>query len=162
MKRKLAVIVFSLSTVVCAAFWYASIKSVNLNFSPPKGMTVALGRGGVFLVSPLSNTVPFLKLTLGFPASYGFIKPKFSRGSIFGSGAGNIPGVWAAWIPIWPFVLGSVVLALVAWRVRRRPPPGHCPECGYNLKGNVTGICSECGYEIKSVVLGKETREERK
>jgi len=149
-KRKLAVIVFSLCTMVCAGFWYASIKPANLIFSPPQGMTITLGRGGVYLVSPLSSNVPFLRLTLGFPASYGFIKPKFSRGSIFGSGAPNIPGVWAAWIPIWPFVLGSLALTLLAWRLRRRPPPGHCPSCGYNLTGNVTGVCSECGHEIKS------------
>lgn len=26
---------------------------------------------------------------------------------------------------------------------------GHCPDCGYNLTGNKSGICPECGREIK-------------
>jgi hypothetical protein len=29
---------------------------------------------------------------------------------------------------------------------RLKPPPRFCPECGYNLTGNVSGRCSECGW----------------
>lgn len=51
------------------------------------------------------------------------------------------------------FDLGVTVLviAVPSWWVRltaRRHPPGHCKKCGYNLKGNVSGICSECGTPI--------------
>jgi len=28
---------------------------------------------------------------------------------------------------------------------RPLPPPGHCRTCGYNLRGNVSGVCPECG-----------------
>jgi predicted amidophosphoribosyltransferase len=46
---------------------------------------------------------------------------------------------------VWPLVVA--VLAWTAWRWRRdrRPPPGCCQRCGYNLTGNVTGRCPECG-----------------
>jgi hypothetical protein len=48
-------------------------------------------------------------------------------------------------LPLWiPTVLFA---ALAAWHWRRtRPvPPGHCPRCGYDLTGNVSGRCPECG-----------------
>jgi len=31
------------------------------------------------------------------------------------------------------------------WKQRRRYPPGHCEQCGYNLTRIVSGICPECG-----------------
>jgi hypothetical protein len=31
---------------------------------------------------------------------------------------------------------------------RRKCPPGHCPECRYDLTGNTSGICPECGKLI--------------
>jgi hypothetical protein len=30
-------------------------------------------------------------------------------------------------------------------RARRRVRRGHCPRCGYDLTGNVSGVCPECG-----------------
>ena len=48
-------------------------------------------------------------------------------------------------IPLWvPFVLFGSVSALF-WRVDRHVPPGHCPNCNYDLAGNVSGVCPECG-----------------
>ncbi len=53
-----------------------------------------------------------------------------------------------------------VVLLLSAYPVpmlaygllRRKPiPPGHCEKCGYNLKGNVSGVCPECGEKMEAV-----------
>ncbi len=43
-------------------------------------------------------------------------------------------------------VLGvpGVVVAVLIDR-RRDHPRGHCRACGYNLRGNVSGVCSECG-----------------
>ena len=34
---------------------------------------------------------------------------------------------------------------LLWWLDLRRIPPGHCPHCGYDLTGNVSGKCPECG-----------------
>lgn len=54
-------------------------------------------------------------------------------------------------IPLWaiavPFVLGAVWFF---WR-GRRPLPGHCRKCGYDLTG-ITGPCPECGLEERGSV----------
>jgi hypothetical protein len=41
--------------------------------------------------------------------------------------------------------IGVAVLTLLARRLRRRAEAGHCPACGYDLTGNVSGVCPECG-----------------
>ncbi len=48
------------------------------------------------------------------------------------------------------------VFALV--RYRRRPKPGHCTKCGYNLTGNVSGVCPECGTKIESREMSRVGR----
>jgi len=49
-----------------------------------------------------------------------------------------------------PFWLPLLIVALPTaylWHRDRRIPPGHCPHCGYDLTGNVSGVCPECGAE---------------
>ncbi|MBU0617500.1 MAG: hypothetical protein KKI02_07270 [Planctomycetes bacterium] len=49
-------------------------------------------------------------------------------------------------IPLWlPLVVAAVPTGVLFWRDRRRTPPGHCQNCGYDLTGNVSGRCPECG-----------------
>ena len=45
------------------------------------------------------------------------------------------------WLPL------TIVLAPTAilWYRDRRPPPGRCQQCGYDLTGNTSGVCPECG-----------------
>jgi hypothetical protein len=43
----------------------------------------------------------------------------------------------------------TVVGRLVTAARKRKPGPGYCPTCGYNLTGNVSGVCPECGTEVK-------------
>jgi hypothetical protein len=40
---------------------------------------------------------------------------------------------------------GFALAGVAAYRGRKRYPQGCCENCGYDLKGNVTGVCSECG-----------------
>ena len=47
-----------------------------------------------------------------------------------------------------PFLAIGIPTAVFFIRNRRRFPPGHCAECGYNLTGNVSGMCPECGTEV--------------
>jgi hypothetical protein len=40
-------------------------------------------------------------------------------------------------------------MLLIATRLRSRGRnPGRCPNCGYNLTGNASGVCPECGTPI--------------
>jgi hypothetical protein len=57
---------------------------------------------------------------------------------------------WYADLPFWGlFVFAAFPTTLLWWFDRRRFPPGHCQNCGYNLTGNVSGICPECGTPVK-------------
>lgn len=56
--------------------------------------------------------------------------------------------VTAVAVPLWmPLILVLTPTIGLCWR-DRRVPAGHCPSCGYNLTGNVTGRCPECGKPI--------------
>jgi hypothetical protein len=56
---------------------------------------------------------------------------------------------WNLVLPAWLVVAATAALPLAraVWHVRaaRRRRPGHCPACGYDLTGNVSGVCPECG-----------------
>lgn len=70
--------------------------------------------------------------------------------------------VWDVGTPLWiPFLLTATPTAFLLWRDRRRIPPGHCLKCGYNLKGNVSGVCPECGTKIERVVKAPRVLIER-
>ncbi len=50
-------------------------------------------------------------------------------------------------------VLGASLGIFAYMVVRWRRPPGHaaagrCTECGYDLRGNTTGVCPECGQAL--------------
>lgn len=53
-------------------------------------------------------------------------------------------------IPWAPLAL-SLVACIIFWCRSRRPQRGHCPKCGYNLTGNLSGICPECGDRTPGV-----------
>jgi hypothetical protein len=48
-------------------------------------------------------------------------------------------------VPLWLSLAAALVLTSVLWLADRRPAPGHCQHCGYDLTGNVSGRCPECG-----------------
>ena len=52
-------------------------------------------------------------------------------------------------LPVWTlFSIPAALTTFLFYRDRRRIPPGHCQQCGYNLTGNVSGVCSECGVGV--------------
>ncbi len=58
-----------------------------------------------------------------------------------------------AWvnIPLWlPLALCAIPTAVLFYVDRKRPPPGHCRSCGYDLTGNVSGVCPECGSSVRN------------
>ena len=52
-------------------------------------------------------------------------------------------------IPLWVLVLlTGLPTGWLWWRERERP--GLCASCGYDLRGNASGVCPECGAECKA------------
>ena len=56
-------------------------------------------------------------------------------------------GVLALWIPFVALLLPTLLLWFLD---RRRPGPGRCRRCNYDLTGNLSGICPECGAAAES------------
>ena len=51
-------------------------------------------------------------------------------------------------VPIWNILLLAALPAVcLVWR-GRRTAKDHCQQCGYNLKGNISGRCPECGRAV--------------
>lgn len=51
-------------------------------------------------------------------------------------------------IPIWSLMFGVLIpTALLWWLDGLKPIPGFC-KCGYDLKGNISGVCPECGERV--------------
>ncbi|MHC4092819.1 MAG: hypothetical protein ACYSVY_21515, partial [Planctomycetota bacterium] len=48
-------------------------------------------------------------------------------------------------VPLWVLLATVALATAILWYRDRRPPKGHCRGCGYNLRGNVSGVCPECG-----------------
>ncbi len=58
------------------------------------------------------------------------------------------PGATIWYMPLWcPLILVALPTAYLYNR-DRRPPPGHCLKCSYDLTGNVSGVCPECGTKL--------------
>ncbi len=51
-------------------------------------------------------------------------------------------------LPLWMPCVASMILTVILWRRFRPFPSTHCQSCGYNLRGNESGICAECGTSI--------------
>jgi hypothetical protein len=58
-------------------------------------------------------------------------------------------GHWQLFLPLWlPFLILLVPTLLLWRRDRRKPRPGFCRRCDYDLTGNTSGRCPECGTPI--------------
>lgn len=51
-------------------------------------------------------------------------------------------------LPHWFTNLIAWSAFLYFWRKACKPAAGHCPQCGYNLTGNVSGHCPECHAKV--------------
>jgi len=82
---------------------------------------------------PATNLAATAAAMLFLVASYielGYLDPFFPIAFVFG------------WVYAW-FV---AMIVGIPFHIARKPkPPGHCPKCSYNLRGNVSGVCPECG-----------------
>lgn len=48
-------------------------------------------------------------------------------------------------IPLWFVTLLFGLPAAATWHRDRRRAPSVCVKCGYDLRGNTSGVCPECG-----------------
>ncbi len=54
-------------------------------------------------------------------------------------------------IPMCVQLSAYAVLVYGYWKEKaEKPRLGHCPNCGYDLAGNVSGVCPECGKKEES------------
>ena len=123
---------------ICSIFWgaeyvgkrfYMSCESGYAMFTVPYSNSTGMVQPGLVVKEARKHTLSWRPYFL-------FKRPQ------------GVPNDWGLTLglPLWiPFVLLSVPTAILWYRDRRRPPPGHCKSCGYDLTGNVSGVCSECG-----------------
>ncbi len=53
-------------------------------------------------------------------------------------------------VPLYALFLAVAIPTLLVWRFWPKPSkPGHC-RCGYDLRGNESGMCPECGVEVQA------------
>ena len=58
---------------------------------------------------------------------------------------------WMVFMPLWaPVVLAGVVMTWMWRRHHTLRPTGSCAHCGYDLRGNASGVCPECGQRVRS------------
>jgi hypothetical protein len=62
---------------------------------------------------------------------------------------------WQVRIPFWCVFLPVGIPTAFLWYRDRRPPKGHCRNCGYDLTGNVSGVCPECGQPTRGDAPGR-------
>ena len=152
MKRRIFNILAAISLVLClatAGVWAISSRPWWLYWHSPTELGCRVGEGGLRLSSWVERSSP---LPFGYFAFLGF---EYARGQYIGT-LPPAPGYSLVWltVPFWfLFALTAVLPAIWLWRWRRHRRATddgmpHCPNCDYNLTGNVSGICPECGTPI--------------
>jgi hypothetical protein len=56
--------------------------------------------------------------------------------------------IMAPQLTLWKFLLPMSILTAWVWYADRSFADGCCRNCGYDLRGNVSGVCPECGVVI--------------
>ena len=73
----------------------------------------------------------------------------FTRLALFPAIQPGYPRSYDVTIPLWLLFCILLIPTLLLWhRDRRKPRPGFCRGCDYDLTGNTTGRCPECGLDI--------------
>jgi hypothetical protein len=97
------------------------------------------------------------------PTTLGFARVYRVRGYADPPGTGRMvtdtTSQWSVPLPLISLLLLTPAVVALAGRIRRRTrhAKGLCARCGYDLRGNVSGVCPECGAAA-SPVRNQESR----
>ncbi len=80
----------------------------------------------------------------------------------FGSNMPNAKTFLSMMITGGLMLTGASVSHSLVSRMKRRHPSGHCQSCGYNLRGNTSGVCSECGTPLSEEIKATRANDESK
>lgn len=103
-------------------------------------VAVCTTRSGLRLgvIVPPGNWYPTGVYIMHYPRAPFWSLPSFEAGR----------GWWQLSIPHWLLNLVAWSLFFALWRRARRYPEGRCQKCGYDSKGNESGVCPECGESL--------------
>jgi hypothetical protein len=142
-RRKRAKLYLTIACAVLGAVWLTTPRfSLRMNIG---NRLWGIGSGHLFVDVRL-NKLPFRVFpTWQSPGSWGLnwphatkcvngmVNPPVFIGTVYG-------------LPMWiPFTVLAIPTLWLWLSNVRRPVPGHCHGCGYDLTGNVSGRCPECG-----------------
>ena len=154
--NRFARFVFRMGVTVCVLIATLSAVSIRWQFGVTvSGVVVSIAGAGV-LVYPATQGTPaaFLEPNIGnfVPWILTYVSP---GGSV---PAGIMPRGWTLrGYPLWMPFVGALIPAVIAWKRLRRPLPGHCRKCGYDLTGNTSGTCPECGRKTDAQPIRTNT-----
>lgn len=79
--------------------------------------------------------------------------PTTSSAQIAMGGPATAMALRVVYVPLWPWlVLSAAAAGGLWWKAGKRIAPGHCRECGYDLRGLSGEKCPECGAGRASAV----------
>jgi hypothetical protein len=128
-----------LCVLIAAAFvvsgWWVLVLQIPTQYGP--AVAVSGGLGGVILDDMWSAVILAERTGTGLTPHWRW---------------------WNAWevnwryihLPLYAVFAAVAVPTLLVWRFWPKPVrPGNC-RCGYDLRGNESGVCPECGVEVQA------------
>ncbi len=113
--------------------------------APTDSLVIIIGHGEACWYSPPPSDYDRLHWLDLFRLPGIYFDPGTSLATLPNRGIG-VFGIPFVSIPVWP-VCAVTLVTLAIFRQPSYLPPGHCPDCGYDLRYSSTPRCSECGSQ---------------
>jgi hypothetical protein len=109
---------------------------------------VGVADGRLRVVRTARYAAPLVVNDPGVPTSWGLRWMPIEARTVMEKSGAALPSYESGRtvdIPLWIMIAVLVLATGPVWMLTRPFPLGHCPACGYDLTGNVSGVCPECG-----------------